>query len=111
MPNTIRAVYPIGLTRPDDLRAFVAGKAENIVLDCCGRGEQSSGRRQEEGDSNRFHIQFIILNSAVGVEAGMQDLEMKRREGGAGLIHKVIRITRLNAFALKSIRAASNCGI
>jgi hypothetical protein len=33
----------------------------------------------------------------------MQDLEMKRLEGGAGLIDKVIRISRLNVFALKRL--------
>jgi hypothetical protein len=63
----------------------------NMDLRC---GEITSGLRRIIG---------LSLNSAVGADAGMQDLEMKRLEGGAGLIDKVIRTSRLNAFALKRL--------
>ena len=49
---------------------------------------------------------LLILNliDAVGVDAGAQDIEMSKLEGGEGLIDKVIRPRRLNALPLNRFR-------
>jgi hypothetical protein len=49
----------------------------------------------------------FYLNSAVGTDAGAQDIEMPRLEGGEGLIDQVIRPRRLNALALKRLQATT----
>jgi hypothetical protein len=47
---------------------------------------------------------FFNLISAVGVDAGAQDIEMPKFEGGEGFIDKVIKPRRLKALAHKRLR-------
>jgi hypothetical protein len=46
----------------------------------------------------------IILNSAVGVDAGLQDIEMIRLDDGAGFINEVIKSRHQRALALNRLR-------